>query len=317
MPILLSGSCATCGCGVSDMIRPLLAVSLKNIREAGKELILPAYASPKVDGIRCLETPDYPQTKAGFSIPNPHIRNLLAEPDLVGLDGEITVGSLSNIDLCAITSGACMNGAGRPDFLFHLFDSWDHPKHTATQRNAITFERFLRLAPKYPFLRYLEQRVVRTMEEVEQAILDMAIGEGIILKRFDGLYKQTGRSTVNSQELVKIKPYEDDEGQLLYVIQGERNENEQKQDNFGYAKRSSSQSGKVLVDTAGALRCWSARWGEFNVSLGSLDHAKRKWIWDNREAIKGWIVTFRYLPIGSLDKPRHPLFKLFRDHRDM
>lgn len=299
------------------MIRPLLAVSLKNIREAGKELFLPAYASTKVDGIRCLETPDYPQTRAGFAIPNPHIRNLLAEPDLVGLDGEITVGPLDNIELCSHTSGACMNGAGRPDFLYHVFDSWDLPKETATQRNAMTFQRFLHLAPKYPFLRYLEQRIVRTMEEVEQAVLEMAIGEGIILKRFDGLYKQTGRATVNSQELVKIKPYEDDEANVLYVIQGTRNENEKKQDNFGYAKRSSAQDGKVLVETAGALRCHSDRWGEFNVSLGSLDHMKRERVWHNRERIKGCMVTFRYLPIGSTEKPRHPLFKLFRDYRDI
>lgn len=299
------------------MIRPLLAVSLKNINEAGKDLILPALASTKLDGIRCLETPDYPQTRAGFAIPNPHVRDLLAQPDLVGFDGEITVGALDNVDLCAMTSGACMNGAGRPDFLYHVFDSWDHPTKTAEQRTAITFERFLRLAPKYPFLRYLEQRLVTTMEEVEQAIEEMAIGEGIILKRLGGLYKQTGRATVKGQELVKIKPYEDDEAKVLYVIQGTHNENELKQDNFGYAKRSSSQDGKVLVDTAGALRCWSARWGEFNVSLGSMSHAQRKWIWDNRERIKGWIVTFRYLPKGSLEKPRHPIFKLFRDYRDM
>jgi len=299
------------------MIRPLLAESLKNILKAGKHLMLPALASTKIDGIRCLITPDFPQTRNGFVMPNAHIRGSLMQPDLVGLDLEITVGPLDRVSICADSNSACMSEAGESDFTCHVFDSWDHPNLTAIERTAITWQRFMKLAPKYPFLRYLEQRPVHNMDEVDQAIKDLAIGEGIILKRYGGLYKQTGRSTVNSQELIKIKPYEDDEAIIVEVVQGTRNDNKQEKDNFGYAKRSTAQAGKVLVDTSGALRVVHAKWGAFNVSLASVNHAMRKWIWDNKDQLLGSSVTYKFLPIGSLEKPRHPQFKFFRDHKDM
>lgn len=295
-------------------VKPMRGESVKNVREAGKALRFGFNASSKIDGMRALVTPDMPQTKQGYAIQNAHVRAMLAEPDLVGLDGELTAGDLFDQELCGKTVSAVMSEAGQPDFCYWLFEDFSNPQILTRERHKRLFDRFLRLAPRYPFLRYLPQREVHNEEELEQAIVDLTITEGIMLARLDAPYKH-GKSTVNSQELLKYKPFADEEAVILDVIPGTTNRNAQTRNPLGGAKRSSAASGLVETDLAGSLLCENRRWGRFNPSLINLTHDERRWMLASKHQFIGKVCTFKYLPVGSIDKPRSPTFKCLKDMR--
>lgn len=297
-----------------NLIKPMRGESVKNIRLAGKPLKFPFFASSKIDGIRNLNGPSRPQTKQGYTIPNHHVRELLTQPEFVGFDGELTAGDLYDQELCAKTQSAVMAFDGQPDFCLWLFDDFSRPDLSSAHRNERLFDRFMKLQPRFPFLRYLEKRIVTNEEELNQAIEDLTITEGVMLQQVNSRYK-FGKSTVNSQELVKFKPYEDAEAEIIGVFAGTTNKNQQVRNPLGGAKRSSAAAGKVETDMAGAFRCRNSRWGDFDVSLGTLSHEQRRLILANAGNYLGKICTFTYLPVGSVNKPRSPAFKLIRDPR--
>jgi DNA ligase-1 len=61
--------------------------------------------------------------------------------------------------------------------------------------------------------------------------------------------------------------------------------------------------------------CHKPSW-VFNIGSG-MDHTLRKQIWDNRDKYIGKIVKYKYLPVGTIDAPRHPVFLGLRDKDDM
>lgn len=297
-----------------SIVKPMRGESVKNIHKAGKQVILPAYVSSKIDGMRALINKDMPQTKQGYAIPNSHVRSLLSEPEFIGFDGELTAGDLYNQDLCAQTVSAVMSHDGRPEFCYWLFDDFSEPSLDAIRRHELLTRRFMYLAPKYPFLRLLDQRLVTTAEELAKAIEEMTITEGVMIKRLGARYK-FGKATVNSQELVKYKPFEDEEAEVIGVIAGTTNTNAQTRNPLGGAKRSTAASGLVESDMAGAFRCRNSRWGDFNVSVIDMTHDERRQVLANAHEWLGRIITFKYLPVGSIDKPRSPTFKCIKDLR--
>jgi DNA ligase-1 len=55
---------------------------------------------------------------------------------------------------------------------------------------------------------------------------------------------------------------------------------------------------------------------EFGVGSG-LDDTLRSQIWANKEKYIGRIIKYKYLPYGTVDAPRHPVFLGFRDKDDL
>lgn len=295
-------------------VKPMRGESIKNVREQKKPLRFPFHASSKIDGVRALVTKSMPQTKQGYAIPNAYVREMLSEPDFIGFDGEMTAGDLYDQELCGKTVSAVMSFDGQPDFCYWLFDDFTNAHVQTRDRHKRLFERFLRLSPKYPFLRYLPQHEVHNEEQLEQAIVDLTVTEGIMLARLDAPYKH-GKSTVNSQELLKYKPFEDEEAVILDVIPGSTNRNAQGRNPLGGAKRSSAASGLVETDLAGSLLCENRRWGQFNPSLITLKHDEKRFMLANKHLFIGKVCTFKYLPVGSIDKPRSPTYKCLKDGR--
>lgn len=297
-------------------VKPMRGESIINVHKKGKVLRLEEGfdASSKVDGMRALITPHMPQTKQGYAIQNAHVRAMLAEPEFVGFDGELTAGDLFDNELCAQTVSAVMSQDGEPDFCYWLFEDFSKPELLRPQRSVRLFERFLKLQPRFPFLRYLPQRQVFNQEQLDQAIMDLTITEGIMLARLTAPYK-FGKATVNSQELLKHKPFEDDEAIIMAVIPGTTNRNTQTRNPLGGAKRSSAKAGLVETDLAGSFLCWNRRWGKFNPSLINLTHDERRHALANPHLFIDKVCTFKYLPVGSIDKPRSPTYKCLKDGR--
>jgi DNA ligase-1 len=150
---------------------------------------------------------------------------------------------------------------------------------------------------------------------VEQFYLRLGY-EGVILRDPESFYK-FGRSTVQEQALLKLKRFDDDEATVVGFEEQMHNDNAKGKDERGYAKRSTKKAGLKGAGTLGALVCESERFTDvFNIGTG-FDEATREFIWSHRNDLRGKLVRFKYQRVGTLDAPRCPVFKGWRDPKDM
>ena len=288
--------------------RPLLAAKI----EDPERIPYPLWVSPKVDGIRCLIRPSGPVSRKFKPIPNDHVRLQLTRAGADFFDGEIITLTEDRPDDFNIIQSKVMRQAGKPTFLFLAFDHFQHP--------ALPFDKRLQLLrlkarTAAPYIRLLHQRLVydvRGLLDAEQEFLSAGF-EGLMARTPSGPYKP-GRSTLLEAYLLKLKRFDTAEGILTDVLPLETNVNPQTRDELGYAKRSTSKSGLVPLATAGKL-VLRTRWGELSVGSGLSDDL-RSYIWKNKSSLLGALVTFKYLPHGMKDKPRHPIFIGFRHPDD-
>lgn len=283
-----------------------------------RKLTFPMYATPKIDGVRVFIHPERGPVTRGKIAPvrNQCIHSVLNQPELFGLDGEIVVGRPNDPDIFNKTTGPVRSFAGKPEFTFWVFDQYhsDNP-------NTPYSDRFLTLKEEvdnglHPSVKCVPYHVVQDLEELDvlnQRWLNDGY-EGVMLRAPSGKYK-FGRSTLREQGLVKVKEFLEEDAEVISFVPRYRNTNEQTRTDLGYAARSSHQEGMVAEEALGALICrgitgdWTGV--EFRVGSG-FDDQQRLDIWRNREAHKGRILSYTYQPVGSVEKPRSPIFRNFR-----
>jgi DNA ligase-1 len=288
--------------------KPLLAADVKD----KSQIRFPLYASPKIDGIRCILFQGKCLTRSLKLVPNEHVRKVLGKyVQNYLLDGELTVGT--NFQQ---TSSAVMSYDGRPDFLFRVFD---------ILRTDPTIDYYTRLEhlnsvvlPDRTML--VTQTLVRTMPDLLALHEDnLRHGyEGTMLRSVDGGYKY-GRSTMREHILLKLKTHADAEARVIAVKERMINANEPTRNKLGYQERSSHRSGMIPANDLGALVCQGL--GDFEgitFDVGSGFTAQQRiTFWSRREALIGKIVKFKYQDYGIKEKPRMPIFLGFRDWSDM
>jgi DNA ligase-1 len=294
--------------------RPLLAATIEDDGASLEKLAYPMIASPKVDGIRVVVHPELgPITRSSKPVPNIHIRSVLKDPLLSGLDGEIVSGPICADDVFNRTTSAVMTHDGTPQFTYHIFD---HLAPDAVYSDRLHYAQSLVGALPAPwglYIKVLPARLVKNHLDVLDAEIDwLAHGyEGVMLRHWHGPYKQ-GRSTLKEQTLLKLKRFKDAEAVVVGFEPLFHNQNPQTRSAQGLAERSDHKAGKVQVETLGALRVQHASgFGEFAIGSG-FDQSSRDEIWSNRPLYLGKTVKFKYQEIGTLEKPRFPIFLGFR-----
>lgn len=289
---------------------PLLAADIKKY-----PLRFPLIASPKIDGRRCCIVNGEALSRSLKPQPNRHTRTTLERHShqLAWLDGELTVGDSFNSSTSALAEYA-----GTPDFTFHLFDriEADTPFH----------ERFksLGVGELPSFCKVLPHTPIRSQEQLDVYYEEMLLAgfEGVIVRDPYGRYK-CGRSTEKEGIMIKLKPFEDSEAKIIGFEEGMHNENEAKINELGLSQRSTRKEGKIPAGTLGKFLVVGTEDGHYNgveFAIGTgkgLTHPLRQKIWDNREAYLGKLVKFKYQKMGSIDKPRIPIFLGFRDESDL
>lgn len=296
--------------------RPMLAATIKGNDDLLK-LSYPLIGSPKVDGIRCVCHPVVgPSSRSMKPIPNRFVRaNLMWGEEFVGLDGELVVGDLCAPNVFSLSSSGIMSHDGEPDFTYWVFDRLldfnDNDSHGYIDRHSYRMpnDSFKRVK----VLPHKELYGPGSVEDYEAECLALGF-EGVILRNKWARYK-FGRSTLREQGMMKLKRFADEEAVVVGFEPLERNLNTAEVDNLGLTKRSSKADGKVADNLLGKLLVKSDRWGEFAVGSG-FDTTTRETIWLNQSSYTGKVITFKYLPHGSKDKPRHPIFKGFRHEDD-
>ena len=312
--------------------RPLLAETV----ESPEQVKFPVYATPKLDGIRCIKVNGQVLTRKFKPLPNDHIRNILEKilPD--GMDGEIMLRSalpegktiFDDIDDSEFgrrptfndIQSAVMKKAGTPDFVFHAFDYVkDDLNKPYKQRVGDMIEWYQRNQTiALPYIDILLPTPVYNTDDLaklENTFIANGF-EGVMIRHPEGKYK-CGRSTLKEGILLKIKQFVDSEAVVLDFEERLHNTNEQETNELGLAKRSTKKEGMVGANTLGNFKVRDITTGlEFHIGSG-MDDKLRKEVWENREAYRNAIIKYKYQPIGAKELPRFPVFLGFRHADDM
>ena len=287
-------------------MRPMLASRLKHF----DRLRFPLYASPKLDGVRCLIKDGVAVSRTLKPIPNRWIQSKLSSfPEFEGFDGELVVGDPTTEGVMQRTTSGVMSFEGKPNFTYFIFDLWN---------SAEPFEqRFLALHSYIPEIVILNQTLCRSIYDVKRCEdRALALGyEGLILRNPQTHYK-FGRSTEEEQALLKIKRFQDSEAVVLRVNALEHNGNCAEVSELGLTKRSTAKSGKVALEMLGALEVKDLETGiEFSIGSGFTE-SQRIEFW--KLELKGCIVKYKHFAVsGVKEKPRFPTFLGFRNEEDL
>jgi DNA ligase 1 len=279
----------------------------------------PLLATPKIDGIRCLIIDGVATSRSLKPIPNAYIQSVIGRPEYNGLDGELLVGKTFQ----AATSGI-MSEDGEPDFTFYVFDVVS----SAPYQDRVA-QLSLSAAGNYPRIRFLLPVTIANRAELDLCLVNaLEEGhEGVMVRSHRSPYKQ-GRATFKENYLTKIKPFEDAEATVVGFEERMHNGNEATTNALGRTERSSHKANLVPMGTLGALVCKNEKlWPNqtFNIGTG-FDDATRERLWSIRNlpwlasgplGLMGATVKFKYQAIGTVDKPRIPVFLGFRDGRDL
>lgn len=292
-------------------MRPMLACNAPDL----DYLPYPVLSSTKLDGIRCLVKDGVAYSRTLKPIRNKRIQSILGRPEYNGLDGELIVGDPTASDCMRVTNSGVMSIEGKPDFRYYVFDVWNRQE----PYNKILMQV---IGTKLPYTAPLAQRLCQSSSDVEDHEQDALTAgyEGLILRRLDGLYKY-GRSTIKEGYLFKLKRYSQEEAVVIDYEPLQHNDNDEEINALGYTQRSSAKSGKVDLPLLGNLIVKGKFQGRAGVVVFSVGTGftlfEREKLWEQRETLIGKIVTYKFFPTGSKDRPRHPVFKSFRDPEDL
>lgn len=274
----------------------------------------PLLASVKLDGIRCIIKDGIAYSRTLKPIRNKHIQSILGRPEYNGLDGELIVGDPTASDCMRVTNSGVMAIEGKPDFRYYVFDMWNR---------SVPYNKVLMqiLTMELDYVIPLTQRICKqpkTVNAHEEEALASGY-EGLILRRSDSPYK-FGRSTLKEGYLLKLKRYCQEEAIVIGFEPLQHNDNNAEINALGYTQRSSVQGNKIDLPLLGNLIVKGMFQDQPNVifSIGTgFTLFEREKLWGQREDLIGKIVTYKFFPTGSKDKPRHPVYKSFRDPEDL
>lgn len=318
----------------SNLFKPMLAAKIKPvagvpvaaaIKALMQSLDYPVFASPKLDGIRCTVQHEALFTRSLKPVPNAMMRKAwsgLKE----GFDGEIICGppAADNVFSCTTSQVRSVDG-GMLGACYWVFDKY-HPTETFSQRFAAVGQIVSKL--RSDCVRAVPHKLIKSyaeLERFESKMLEQGF-EGICTRSPEGRYKQ-GRSTLTEGGLIAFKRFVDAEAKILSVFEQMENTNAQKVNELGRSKRSSHKAGMVGKNMLGGFVVQMLKPADpdvpyfseqFNIGTGvGLTDEVRQELWQNRKRMPGQIVKFKFQLIGTMEKPREPIFMGFRDEVDL
>lgn len=317
--------------------KPMLAT------DATKELDnikYPKYASLKLDGIRCIFHPELGMVSRSLKqIPNKQLqekfRVLTEDAQRTGIirDGELYSHKLTFQEI----TSACMT----KDFYdmktqkkilkqldgdkiatvghfakllgnieFCQFDSVDPDRYYTPLKDRINHH-----VPEGASVQFVTQNLMHTREEIDsffKTALDTGY-EGLILRDPNSPYKY-GRSTLKEEFMLKVKPFETEDLEVINVIERMENLNESFKNELNQSTKRNTKEDK---QGTGIASCFEVIYNNLlmKVTLTGTEDFRRE-IWENKEKYIGRIIEVKGMKIGAKDVLRHPTFMRFRKDRD-
>lgn len=286
-----------------------------------KTLRYPVTIQPKYDGVKLLRFNDKLTGRSFKPLRNVALNDLCDKPLYNGFEGEITTGFNEYAqDLCRNTTSVVSSFDKVDVFKWLVFDyvtdetiSLPYYKRMSKLDEYVKSNLFdIRVEVVSGIEVYNEQELLA----IESQLLDKG-AEGIIIRDITSLYKQ-GRVTTRSQEVMRLKRFVHEEGEILEIFEGTANGNEVITNELGHSERSTHQENMIPNGMVGAMLVRSLASGNIDkIGAGCMTHEERKYYFDNPHEIIGKIAKYKHFPKGVKDKKRFPLFECFRMLEDM
>lgn len=280
------------------------------------ELKFPYYASVKLDGYRSIVDDGVIRTSSGAPIGNDFVRDFLSHERFEGLDGELIVGAWNDKRAFHNTSGPVRKKSGEPDFRWYIFD--DRTRHGdtfATRLSALKHRVSLEQSRhKRAFAARIEvipQEIVHDLAHLNRFERSAIVAgfEGVMLTDPEGHYK-FGRSTLNENLRLKVKRFITEEATIVGYVEQLRTP-----DDVEVTTRSTATESTGMI---GSFKVYSSKWGEFEIQATSLSHGERAEAFQKFDTMyANQIASFEYFPHGTIDRPRHGIFRGIRGKEDI
>lgn len=285
--------------------KPMLAHSKSPDPET---LDYPVLVQPKLDGIRAVVKDGRLLSRSLKAIPNASIRAALENPAYEGLDGELIVGE-ATADDCYRRTCSFVTAEDKTDepWVFYVFDR--HDSEAPVEDRVASLTAFGQVVP----VTTMSAGSAAELAELEAQYLAAGF-EGGIIRTLGSAYK-FGRSG-KAGPLLKLKRYIDYEAEVVEVVEELHNGNEAKTNELGRTERSSHAANKTGKGTMGALVVVALNGPhegvEFRVGTG-FTAAIRAELWEERDFVVGRVAKIKSFPVGTKDRPRHPVWLGWRD----
>lgn len=295
-------------------MKPQLAIEYSKVKNL--DLSQGYYASPKLDGLRCVILNGVAYSRSMKPFRNAELQWFAKEfaEELDGMDGELISGSPTAPNVFRDSTSVIMSEQGGSNFTFYVFDNARYISHFDYRWKAVqeTLHEF-----NHPKVIAVEHEMINSLQELlflEQKYLDLGY-EGIMLNSARGIYKQ-GRSGTKNPELIKKKLFSDSEFKVIGYECLYSNQNEATINELGHTERSTCKEGLVATEKLGALKLVTPEGKEFSCGSG-FDDATRLQLWKERDTIIGRLAKVKYFEQGNYDVPRFPIFLGWRMQDDL
>lgn len=300
------------------------------------KVVFPCIAQPKIDGVRAMNLNG---TLTGRSL-DPFkgfgITEYFSTQQLIGFDGEMTLGSKPNCDarLCSMTTGAMGRFKGvseMPDLHWWVFDLiTPHHMELSYEQRYYQLSNQIKML-KHPRVHVVPQFIINNEWALQDRIARFAADgfEGTIIRNPRSVYKP-GRSTAEGQ-LWRVKPWSDFEILVTGITEGQSNGNEAKKNTLGRTERSSAQAGMTPNGQVGSIqgtlladfhdpvtgKLLFAKGLPITAGSGEMSVVEATDYFANPHRIVGHIAKVKTMTHGVKDLPRFPTYVSHRLPQDM
>ena len=290
---------------------------------AGKGSIMltefPAAVSPKIDGLRCITTPEGPLSRTLKPIRNKAIHAVLSKVNYF-LDGEL-VAAGGNFQE---STTAVMKADSTVDWEYHIFDILDlnRSKPLPFSERYRQLEHLFESGVLPPQCKLVPNDYIYSQEALAELHKEhMAAGfEGSMVRDPKGTYK-FGRSTAKEGTLLKLKQFSDAEAKIIGFEELLHNDNEKVTNALGLSERSTCKENKRASGVLGAFVVQSLDNPEIIFKCGTgLTEQQRHDYWQDQDQLLGKLLKYKFFDFGiKVDngKPRHPVVLGIRHPDDM
>lgn len=279
------------------------------------DISFPAFASPKLNGVRCIVFNGVAYSRSLKPLPNRFIQSWASNnaAQLEGFDGEIIVGSETDSNALNNTTSGVMSHDGAPDFTFHVFDVYRPTSPYRTRLSIVNHSFKNASVERTKPVDHVLLRSIKELQLYEKDNLEAGY-EGTMVRHPEGQYK-CGRSTAKQGWLIKRKIFVDDEFEIVGFEEKYHNNNPEFTNELGRTARSTTKENLVPAGTLGALICKTKSGHTFNVGTGFTDKVRDD-LWSVRYTLVGKQAKIKFFPEGMQDVPLLPVFLQIRSDLD-
>ena len=279
----------------------------------------PKVGMPKVDGVYGRNNAGRFLGRSGKQLKNRSVTSRFSGTAFDGMHGELTLGNNPTLStLCIDTSAAVRRTLGEPDMHWWI---WDYaPPSLESKGFAHRLEALVTrvITLGIPAILDMPFRLLRNAEEAEAYYHGLRGHgyEGMVLRGVDDKFQGDKRASMANQFFLRRKPWLEEDGIVVGLLEGSSNTNEQETNERGLSFRRTHAAGLVPSGMVGTIIVRRPNGALANISPGRMTKDECRRQLQTLELI-GQYITYRHMGTGALNTLRQATYQRTRMSEDM